>query len=247
MPQESALFYLLDSVDSTNNYAMANVHAGLATHGMAWFANEQTQGKGQRGKGWNAEPGQNIILSIVIKPPPIFRAQPFFLSSLVAIACAEFLQKNCAQTISIKWPNDLYWRDRKAGGILIENNFSGDQWKWAVIGIGINVNQTQFSPDLKNPVSIQEIAGKELDPELLTRQLHQIILDKVNSADDEAIKLLLPAYNARLFKQGQQVRLKQGSAVFTTTIKAVNEAGQLITYDTMERTFDHGMVEWLMS
>ena len=245
MTEEKALFYLLDSVDSTNNYAMANVHAGMATHGMAWFANEQTHGKGQRGKAWQTEAGKNIILSIVLKPLPIFRVQPFLLSSLVAIACAEFLQKNCSQNIYIKWPNDLYWRDRKAGGILIENVITGDEWKWAVVGIGINVNQTQFDNQLSNPVSLQEIAGREMDPEELTRQLHVYILDKVNSSTEESLKLLMPAYNDRLFKRGQEVKLKKDSAVFLTMVKEVNEAGQLVTYDNMERTFDHGTVEWV--
>ncbi len=246
MPEEKALFYLLNSVDSTNNYAMAKVHAGMASHGMAWFANEQTQGKGQRSKGWQAEPGKNIILSIVLKPPPIFRAQPFYLSSLIAIACAEFLQQNSAQNISIKWPNDLYWRDRKAGGILIENVFAGDQWKWAIVGIGINVNQTQFGEGLLHPVSLQEIAGRLMNPELLARQLHQYILEKVKGSTEENIKLLRAAYNERLFKKGQEVRLKKDSAVFQTTIMRVNEAGQLVTLDTMERIFDHGSVEWLL-
>ena len=115
MPEEKALFHLLDSVDSTNNYAMAKVHAGMASHGMAWFANEQTKGKGQRSKGWQAEPGKNIILSIVLKPLPIFRAQPFYLISLIALACAEFLEQNSSQNISIKWPNDLYWREERQG------------------------------------------------------------------------------------------------------------------------------------
>ena len=247
MPEEKALFYLLDSVDSTNNYAMAKVHAGMASHGMAWFANEQTKGKGQRSKGWQAEPGKNIILSIVLKPPPIFRAQPFYLSSLIAIACAEFLQKNSAQQISIKWPNDLYWRDRKAGGILIENVFAGHHWKWAVVGIGINVNQTQFSEDLFQPVSLQEISGRSLNPELLARQLHHYILNKVKGSTEENIKLLRLAYNERLFKKGQQVKLKKDSAVFQTTIKEVNDAGQLVTHDTMERIFDHGSVEWVLT
>ncbi|RYG06419.1 MAG: biotin--[acetyl-CoA-carboxylase] ligase, partial [Chitinophagaceae bacterium] len=173
MKEEKALFYLLDSVDSTNNYAMANVHAGMATHGMAWFANEQTNGKGQRGKSWEAASGKNIILSIAIKPPVVLQQQPFLLSCLVATACAEFMQSHCAQHIAVKWPNDLFWRDRKAGGILIENKLSGDDWKWAIIGIGINVNQTEFETARNQPVSLQEIAGRELNPETLTRQLHQ--------------------------------------------------------------------------
>lgn len=247
MKEEKALFYLLDSVDSTNNYAMANVHAGMATHGMAWFANEQTNGKGQRGKSWEAASGKNIILSMVVKPPLVLKRQPFLLSCLIATACAEFIQSQCSQHIAIKWPNDLFWRDRKAGGILIENVLAGDEWKWAVVGIGINVNQTEFETARNKPVSLQEIAGREMNPETLTRQLHQFILKKIDKLTPETAEEILKEYNERLYKRNAAVTLKIDGEVVETTVKIVNEKGQLITEDNQQRQLDHGTVEWLLS
>lgn len=244
--ESAGLFNILDSVDSTNNYAMGKLHEGLATHGMAWFAREQTAGKGQRGKQWESEPGDNILLSIICKPAKAFISNPFFLSALVANTCADFLQKITGEDFYIKWPNDLFWRDRKTGGILIENKYQGENWNWAVIGIGINVNQTMFAADLKKPVSIKEVSGKDqFDPQRLASELHEYILENINNISDTHFPAVLEKYNTLLYKRSKQVKLRKDNAVFTTTITGVNAYGQLVTADAGERVFDHGTVEWI--
>jgi len=244
--EKLSLFNILDSVDSTNNYAMAKLHEGLASHGMAWFAREQTAGKGQRGKQWQSEPGDNILLSIIAKPVPAFISNPFYLSALIATTCNEFLEKITGEKFYIKWPNDLYWRDRKTGGILIENKYSGENWNWAVIGIGINVNQTMFSGDLKKAVSLKEVSGKEqYEPQRLARELHEYILEKINTATEDSFHGIIEHYNHCLYKKDEPVKLKKENAVFSTTVKSVNPYGQLLTNDSMDRTFNHGEVEWV--
>lgn len=246
--QQVNLFNILDSVDSTNNYAMAKLHEGLATHGMAWFAKEQTAGKGQRGKQWHSEPGDNILLSIICKPAPAFISNPFFLSALVATTCREFLQKISSEDFYIKWPNDLYWRDRKTGGILIENKYSSENWNWAIIGIGINVNQTMFATDLKKAISLKQVTGKEeFEPHVLAKELHEYILEKINTATEESFDEILGKYNQALYKRDEQVKLKKENAIFSTTVKSVNPYGQLLTNDSMDRTFNFGEIEWVIN
>ncbi len=241
-----AAFIILDSVDSTNNYAMAQVHAGLAKHGMAWFTKDQTTGKGQRGKKWISRSGENIALSIAIVPRSSFSVHPFLLNAVVANCCLSFLQKYCETGCTIKWPNDLYLRDRKAGGILIENNYRQKTWNWSVLGIGININQEDFGDELVNPVSLKQFTGKMYEPELLARELHQLIMDKMDAVTiDEMNELEI--YNSHLFKRNEEVSLKKQNAVFKTTIRQVNKFGQLITQDTMERTFEFGEVEWQLN
>ena len=137
-------FIELHTVDSTNNYAMGLVHAGMAQHGTAVFAHEQTKGRGQRNKAWVSEPGANIALSVIFQPPAFSTSQLFMISKLVATAVLNFFNSYATTDTSIKWPNDIYWRDRKAGGILIENMVNGSTWNWAVVGIGININQVNF-------------------------------------------------------------------------------------------------------
>jgi BirA family transcriptional regulator, biotin operon repressor / biotin---[acetyl-CoA-carboxylase] ligase len=129
---------------------MAKVHAGLASHGTVFFAHEQSAGKGQRGKTWITEAGANIIMSIVLQPDLLEIKHQFALSACIAVCLHDFFQKYSGNDCRIKWPNDLYWRDRKTGGILIENVILGTAWKYAIVGIGININQVAFPQYLTN-------------------------------------------------------------------------------------------------
>src|SRR5688572_28039074 len=96
-------FFVLNSVESTNNYAMARVHAGLAVHGDAYFAHEQTAGKGQRGKSWLAKPGENITMSVVLNTEVLMSSQQFLLSASVALACYDLLTNKLGDDVKIKW------------------------------------------------------------------------------------------------------------------------------------------------
>src|SRR6185295_3982950 len=104
-------FRILDSVDSTNNYAMAALHAGMAKHGMAWYAKDQNAGKGQRGKQWISEPGENIIMSVVFEPPALFSSRSFLFNAVIANTCHAFLNRYIKNEVKIKWPNDIFLRD----------------------------------------------------------------------------------------------------------------------------------------
>lgn len=240
------MFNVLDSVDSTNNYAMAKLQEGTAKHGMAWFAHEQTAGRGQQGKNWESRAGQNIALSIVIQPAKLFHLNQFYFNALLSNICQQFLRNYAGEEISVKWPNDLYWRDRKAGGILIENKLSGRSWKWAVVGIGINVNQMAFSSRLLNPISIKKITGRTYDPIVLAGELHSQVLDGINNITEESFPNILLEYNERLFQKDKIAKLKKGNTGFETCIKGVNKFGQLLTEDVVERHFNFGEVEWVL-
>ncbi len=240
------LFSILDSVDSTNNYAMAKLHAGLANHGMAWFALEQTAGKGQRGRKWISAPCENIALSVVIEPSNIFLSRPFAFNAVIVNACYQFLNKYATDGLKIKWPNDMFIGDRKAGGILIENTYQGKDWKWAVVGIGININQSVFPRDVKNPVSLKQITGFEYDPITLAKALHKFILDSMSSPGPSVLDDSIKAYNRNLYMLDQKVKLRKQNMVFETKVTGVNDQGQLLTNDSMARQFDFGEVEWIL-
>ncbi|MBS1509759.1 MAG: biotin--[acetyl-CoA-carboxylase] ligase [Bacteroidetes bacterium] len=237
---------ILDTVDSTNNYAMGMIREGLATHAMAFAAKEQTAGKGQRGKTWQAQAGKNIALSVVIKTDWLKPDQQFLLSMLVALGANDFLKKYIPAETSIKWPNDLYWRDRKAGGILIETVFKGTIWNWAVAGIGINVNQERFHRLLPNPVSMKQVCDREFDVTKLTHELYAAVMKRVEEGRNVTPQNILAAYNQLLYRRNQQVRLKRGTVTFTTTVKNVTLLGQLHTTDAIDRHFDFGDVVWLL-
>lgn len=237
---KAGLFNILEQTESTNNYAMQQLHAGIAGHGSAWFARFQSQGKGQRGKQWISKPDESILLSVCIQPPTQFRPQQFHFNALVATTCAEFLENVINGPVQLKWPNDLYWRDRKAGGILIENTLQGSIWKWAVIGIGLNVNQENFEGLNKAAVSVYQLTGKKLDPTILAQQLHEAILDAFENCphnDD-----ILQTYNEKLYMRNEKVVLKQGENKFETIVRGVKEDGELMTD---EGNYRFGDVEWI--
>jgi BirA family transcriptional regulator, biotin operon repressor / biotin---[acetyl-CoA-carboxylase] ligase len=242
--QQNELFSILDSVESTNNYAMQQVHEGLATNGQAWFANNQWGGKGQRGKKWASNAGENIIFSMVIKPHTLFASKPFCFSMLVALVCRDYFAQFVQLPIKVKWPNDIYFNDRKAGGILIENIFTGNKWQWATIGIGINVNQVDFETSEFNATSIKKITGNSYDPISLAKELHFMLFTKMGAVTNENVATIVADFNNHLYKKNEVVVLKKDTAVFKTTIIGVNDYGELITNDAIERKFEVGEVEW---
>jgi BirA family biotin operon repressor/biotin-[acetyl-CoA-carboxylase] ligase len=244
-------FIELQTVGSTNNYALAQIHANLAQPGTCYFAHEQTAGKGQRGKSWATEKEANVILSITLNPGSLQPFQQFHLSACVAVATHHFLNKYVGSELAIKWPNDLFWRGKKLGGILIENVIRGQgagaaTWEWAVVGIGININQTQFSSDLTNPVSLKQIVGQDFDVVKLAKELCHAIDFFYKKLMNQGSGLILSQYNMLLYKKGEMVKLKKGSRIFETTIKGVTETGQLITNHIIEERFEFGEIEWVL-
>lgn len=239
-------FIQFDTINSTNSYAIDSLQANLAAHGTAYFAHHQTAGKGQRGKEWITEPSNNIILSVIVNATSLTIHQQFKLSVAVALACYDFFSQYAGDETSIKWPNDIYWRDRKAAGILIENIIKGNGWQWAVIGIGMNINQTTFSDKTKNPVSLKQITGKEFDPVELAKELCECLEKRYQQLFHDDFSNLLNEYNQHLYKAGQTVKLKKDTATFNCTIKHVNVNGQLEVAGTAKDSFEFGEVEWVI-
>ncbi len=238
-------FVELSVTDSTNIYAMTHIQHNMATHGSVFFAHQQVAGKGQHGKTWVTEGGQNIILSTIIDPNPLILGQQFRLSVAVALACYDFFSRYAGEETRIKWPNDIYWRDRKAGGILIENQIRGQQWQWAVAGMGININQTAFDPTLINPVSLKQITGKTFDPVQLAQELCTDLTQRMHQLFNHPFSPLLEEYNGYLFKRNEIVQLKKLNTRFTCNILGVNENGELLVKDGPADRFVFGEVNWV--
>jgi BirA family biotin operon repressor/biotin-[acetyl-CoA-carboxylase] ligase len=235
---------ILPSVDSTNKYAMQQVHAHMAKHGAAYFALEQTRGRGQRGKTWETAPGENIAVSVVTSPQCRFPPDPFIFNASVALACYVFYKSLAGEETSIKWPNDIYWRDRKAGGILIENMVNGNTWNWSIIGIGINVNQVDFDPSIPNPVSLRQIRGEIMDPLQLAREL-MAFLERYWNLWRSSPESLLESYNAVLYRRNQKAKFRSGNRVFEGIVKEVNSDGELVVITGMEERFKFGELSWV--
>lgn len=239
-------FTVLSKVDSTNNYAMALLQNQLAMHGSTYFSHYQTAGKGQRGKSWQATEGLNLLQSVVLDASPFNISNPFSLSVIVANACYDFYKTFAGEGTSIKWPNDIYWNDRKAGGILIENLIKGTSWSWAVAGIGININQTSFDDSIPNPISLKQITGKHFDTVQLGRELCTWINKHYKQFLLQGFKPAFEYYNQHLYKKNEAVRLKRNRAAFYCTIKGVSGQGDLLVEGCGWEKFVFGEVEWVL-
>ena len=131
----------------------------------------QIAGRGQAGNSWESEAGKNLLFSALLRYEGIHAAKQWRLSMLVAVALWDTLAKYLPQEqLTIKWPNDIYFGDKKLVGILIENSLSGQYVGYSIAGIGVNVNQTQWLSSAPNPISMKEITGEKYDVEVLMNE-----------------------------------------------------------------------------
>lgn len=195
----------LSTIDSTNIYAMAQIKAGLAKSGSCYTADFQTNGKGQHGRVWESTKGQNLLCSYILELNTLDAlknwtpADQIGFSAAIALGARAFFAAFAGSETKIKKPNDIYFSDRKAGGILIENLVRGQEWTWTVIGIGMNINQTEFSPAAlnsvsSNPISLQEITNQSWDikkmQEHLSDALNDAIHDWLQFGEEATLKTL---------------------------------------------------------
>jgi BirA family biotin operon repressor/biotin-[acetyl-CoA-carboxylase] ligase len=197
----------LTTIPSTNIYAMDQVYQGLAISGSCYTADFQTNGKGQHGRVWESEKGQNLLSSYVLelkqlKTGKIWTpADQIGFSAAIALGARAFFASFAGVETKIKKPNDIYHRDRKAGGILIENLVRGKDWTWTVIGIGMNINQASFSSATvnrvsSNPISLQEITNKNWDVKQMQKHLSEALTTSIQNWLTEGDEKTNEALNA---------------------------------------------------
>jgi BirA family biotin operon repressor/biotin-[acetyl-CoA-carboxylase] ligase len=237
-------FIELLEVDSTNNYAHNLIKQNLATNGIAIFAHKQTNGKGQIGKEWIAKFGENILLSVIIDISTVHLQNQFPLVAIAALSCHGFFKKYAGKGTVIKWSNDIYFNDNKAGGILIET-VNWDNKRFAIVGMGININQIEFDKNLVNPISLKQITGNNYKVLDLANELHNKLMGYYKWLMDEKFDHLLKKYNTALYKKNKQATLKKGNIKFTCTIKRINAFGELEVANGLKDTFSFGEVQWI--
>lgn len=230
-----------NSLDSTNNVALSRLPD--IPSGTVIAAREQTAGRGQRGNTWFTEPGKNLTFSIVLKPEGLAAGDAHLLNYLASVAVAEFLEGH-GVSCCIKWPNDIYIGRKKICGILVENSLSGGCVAASVIGIGININQTQF-PQLANATSLSLVTGREYVLEDCLEAFMAVFESLQNRLED-----LPEAYTSRLFQKGVQARYMdylRGNEEFTGTILGVSRDGRLIIHDgAVERLYRFKEVGYIL-
>lgn len=217
----------LDAIDSTNEFLKGLSNKQELENFTVVTAENQTKGKGQMGAIWTSEVGKNLILSVLIKDFLVDISQIYDLNIIVSLAVIEALESYKIPKLTIKWPNDIMSDNKKIGGILIENSIKSDGSIVSVVGLGLNVNQTNFN-NLPKASSLSVISNAKFDREDLLFTVIDNLEKKIKLWKQQS-DILWQDYSNKLFKKGIPMPFSDvKSQNFMGIIKGVSAMGKLI-------------------
>lgn len=190
-------------------------------------AEEQIKGKGQRENSWNSKKGKNLLFSIITYPKNLKASDQFYLSKIISLGIIDYLNTK-KKGFKIKWPNDIYFKNTKICGILIENTISGTTIKNSIIGIGLNINQEKFPDYLPDAVSLKNITDKNYNIENELHLLLNYILENYKNLKVENFKHIDKKYHSHLFGINKTLEFKDKTGAFKGIIKGTLPEGRLI-------------------
>lgn len=241
----------LEETDSTNSYLARLLASGERLgNGFIVYSGFQTDGRGQMNNHWESERGCNLLFSMLLYPDKMDAAKQFPLSEAVALGITDSLDK-FDDGFKVKWPNDIYWHDKKIAGILIENHLHGAFVHDSIIGVGLNVNQEKFTSDAPNPVSLFQITKNKQEPMPLLETIRQKIMRRFGQINTQG-SLLHEDYLAKLYRFGEWRQYKDKNGKFTGRIRDVasngiitveHESGKTLEYAFKEIEFVIGQVQ----
>lgn len=209
---------------STNTEALQLINANKVREGAVIITDHQTAGRGQRDNHWESEAGQNLTFSVVLYPDlPV--SKQFYLTIIASLAVTDALLTTVNKPIKIKWPNDILCLNNKLCGILIQNNLKANKIQSTVLGIGINVNQTEFS--YPNATSVSFISGKTIEREEILLNLFNFLEKRYIQLKNGESEALMSAYLERMYWLHERRRFADQTGEFEGIIRGVNENGQL--------------------
>ena len=209
----------IDETDSTNQWMKHH----LSDTDFCVVADYQTAGRGCGSNTWESERGQNLLFSVLLHPLSVPASKQFHISMAVSVAISEALEQYIGD-VSIKWPNDIYWRNGKICGILIEQTLKGTAIRECIVGVGLNVNQRAFHSSAPNPVSLWQISGQPTDRMLLLNDILQRLQRLM--AEDVRQRYLQRLYRRRGFHPYTDAR-----GAFMAEIASVEDDGHLLLRD----------------
>ena len=200
------------------------------------YTSFQTAGRGQTGNRWESEEGKNLLCSILLPP----NKNLYFLNIAIGVALLRVI----GEDFTIKWPNDIYFGDKKVAGILIENAIIGNEIKYSIAGIGLNVNQTTFVSDAPNPVSLKQIRGQEYDIERLMIHLFETVQRVLNESEQE----VWAYYKSHLYRREGFWPFEDKDGPFEAAIKDILPTGEIVLEDKkgQERIYHFKQVRYVI-
>ncbi len=209
----------IDETDSTNRW----LREQGGEENMVVWADYQTAGRGCGTNHWESERGKNLTFSMLLHPHDVPAQKQFRISRAISLAICKALGQHIGD-LSIKWPNDIYWRDGKIGGILIEVTLQGNKVKACIIGIGLNINQRVFRSDAPNPVSVWQICEQETDCEQLLQEILQAFQEYMGKSNKDE-------YQSMLYRRKGFHPYADKDGAFMAEIIDVEDDGHLLLRD----------------
>ena len=235
----------LPSCHSTNDTAAEIIQNAQAFDGTIVITSDQTSGRGQRGNTWETLPGQNITMSVILKPDFLNASQQFSLNIAISLGIYAFLSKYISEELKIKWPNDIYVGNRKMGGVLIENTLSGSRISFAIVGIGLNINQLEFSENrtisLRLAIRKDEFALESLVEELcicLEKYYLQLKSGKASVLKQQYLNRLYRYQETHYFRRNDQRFLGKIVGIADNGPLMVEIDGEVNYFDFKEIAFE---------
>jgi len=233
----------LDGVDSTNLYAERLLTGEGAEEGTVITTDFQVAGRGQGDKMWESERGMNLLLSVILKPRFLDAGDQFSLNKAMTLAVCD-LVRSAGIVPSIKWPNDIYAGDKKIAGLLITHRVSGSMLESTVVGIGVNLNQMNFSDMPVHPVSIKMLTGKEYPPDDALNKITGMIGNRYGQLKQGMADRIGKEYLECLRGVGKWLVYQAADGRFEGRVTGVDEFGRLTVERREGRTelFSHGEI-----
>lgn len=207
----------------------------------------QTAGRGQEGNRWESARGENLLFSILVKPKHLLARQQFYLSKAISLAIVESLN-NITKGFMIKWPNDIYHGDKKVAGILIENNLEREYIDFSIVGIGLNINQTEFVSDAPNPISLKQITTINHQPEKVLSSVTEAIGRWIEKLDDKKMVEIDSAYDQKLYRRTGIHPFRDKGGFFMASMERIEPEGYLVLRDAQNqiRTYAFKEVSYII-
>ena len=227
-------YHHFNQIDSTNAYLQRQQSEGDIRNWVV-SADEQTAGKGMGNNGWESEVGKNLTFSLAVDMGFLPAERQFLLSEAVPLGIIEVLDTLLpVEKLSIKWPNDIFYENRKLAGILINSTIKANMMDVSIIGIGLNVNQMNFQDWPTHPISMRMITGKDYDLQPLMEQIAERLLIKVKQlqSDPEAIER---EYLNRLFRYRIWAEYEVDGKVLRLFMTGIDPFGRLQLVDEQQQ------------
>ena len=217
----------LDTVDSTMQYLARPELSACEDSFIVVTADFQTAGRGQKGASWESEAGKNLLLGLRLRPRFLHPQEQFYLSEICALSLVETLD-TYADGFSIKWPNDIYYGDRKVSGMLLEHTLQGATLESTIVGVGLNINQQTFHSDAPNPESLYQILGRETDCESLLEDFLQRFQTYYQRLEQQDFSVIHADYRQRLYRHHEWATYEDAHGTFSGRIVDVETTGRLV-------------------